>query len=361
MSVRALLKPLRRTIVGDRLARSPLRPMYWRPSLEAAKTLWFTYGHVKSVRASSAIDGRGDAVPWYTYPAIEYLKQFDFSASSVFEYGSGNSTMFWGQRAARVVSVEDEEAWYENVRQRVPANCTVVHEADLREYPHVINRFPDRFDIIVVDGPARGFTRLKCARAAFERLAPGGLVILDNSDWLPESARFLRESDLLQVDMSGFTPIATQTQTTSFFFHRECRLRPRDGRQPHLSAGGVAKDWETRITVPGPSIDWDGETISGVVLDQAITKVSPGGPRRFRLVARELRPGQPDIAVLDLDLGRILVGPYEVPPGSKCGEEAARLDAMTWDAFRSFVTSHDLRRYVLEPTLPGAPAGQLTA
>src|SRR5688572_10403591 len=50
----------------------------------------------------------GQPIPWYTYPAIEFIRQLDFSQSTVFEYGSGNSTMFWAASAARVISVEED-------------------------------------------------------------------------------------------------------------------------------------------------------------------------------------------------------------------------------------------------------------
>ena len=44
------------------------------------------------------------------------------------------------------------------------------------------------------------------------------MIILDNSDWLPDSARLLRDADLLQVDMSGFIPIGDHTQTHIVLF-----------------------------------------------------------------------------------------------------------------------------------------------
>jgi hypothetical protein len=87
MGWRAALAPLRRTRLGTTLAASPLRPQFWRSSFEAARILWFQYGHLQSVRVRESIDGSGEAVPWYTYPAIEFLKQFDFTEKSVFEYG----------------------------------------------------------------------------------------------------------------------------------------------------------------------------------------------------------------------------------------------------------------------------------
>jgi hypothetical protein len=56
---------------------------------------------------------------------------------------------------------------------------------------------------------------------------PGGFVILDNTDSLPESSRVLRESGLFQVDMKGFVPGNAASQTTTFFFHRYFVPQPR--------------------------------------------------------------------------------------------------------------------------------------
>jgi Methyltransferase domain len=228
--MRTLRTLLRHTALGEFAARSPLRPQYWKASYAAARTLWSAYGHLKSVRSGSAVDAAGQPVPWYTYPAIEFLKQFDFAETIVFEYGSGNSTRFWGNRAARVISVEDDEQWYESLVSGLPSNCALIFEPDLHKYVDVIRQFAEGFDIVVVDGPARGLTRLKCARAAVDHLRPGGMIILDNSDWLPESARYLRESGLLQVDMSGFIPIGGHTQTTSFNLDRRLCRRSRSVR-----------------------------------------------------------------------------------------------------------------------------------
>ncbi|MGB3510842.1 MAG: hypothetical protein WBA93_16745 [Microcoleaceae cyanobacterium] len=45
-----------------------------------------------------------------------------------------------------------------------------------------------------------------------------GLIILDDSNWYVNT-KFLRESDLIQVDMSGFILIGWEIQVSSFFFH----------------------------------------------------------------------------------------------------------------------------------------------
>lgn len=335
------------------LAVAPVRPKHWRSSFRAACILWFSYGHFQSVRAGRSLDAAGQPIPWYTYPAIDFLRQLDLSEKTVFEYGAGNSTLFWAARAARVVSVEDDERWSERLKSAVPANCTIVEEPDLQRYAQVIDAYPEGFDIIVVDGPARGGTRLRCARAALTHLKAGGMIILDNSDWLPDSARVLRQGDLLQVDMSGFIPIGDHTQTTSFFFDRQCRFAANGARQPVPCVGALAWDWETVIPTGGDSLEWDGERIYGVVRHEAMIKTTPDGPRRFEIAffdqPHRARENIRLALLYDCSKARILWGPYAVEPtASGVDAEVSRLRAMSWERFREFVRKPDRRRYLLE-------------
>src|SRR5215213_3851569 len=78
----------------------PLRvPWRIKTAFEAFVALEFRYGRFRSAGAGRSIDGHGTPIPWYSYPAIEYLKQLDFRDRTVFEFGSGNSTLFWAARA----------------------------------------------------------------------------------------------------------------------------------------------------------------------------------------------------------------------------------------------------------------------
>jgi hypothetical protein len=347
-----LVDLVKRTRFGKAVASSPLRSRHWRESWQAARTLWFAYGHLQTVRSKAAIDHTGRPVPWYTYPAIEYLKQFDFAETSVFEYGSGNSTLFWAERARHVTSVEDDERWYAKLRPTVPSNCTLLYEPDLYRYPDSIARNPDeRFDIIVVDGPARASTRLRCVARAMERLRPGGLIILDNSDWLPRSSRALRDGGLLQVDMSGFIPIGGHTQTTSFFFDRRCELRPREGLQPHPSAGAHRKNWEPDPkpqTETGATVTWGDLVITGVLETSSLLIQAPEGPRRFDIAICQSKDGV-EVRIFDCSAGRIVLANHFLKPGIPVLDLQRRLAAMSWDEFCEFIRRHPMRLYVLRP------------
>ena len=135
-------------------------PSAWSASFDATRSLWFSYAHLHSALSKTSIDTDRRPIPWYTYPAIEYLEQLDFSDASVFEYGSGHSTLFWAARAKRVVSVDDDREWFQRLSEKRPSNCELILETDLYEYPGVIGRMGGLFDVIVIDGAARGNTRL---------------------------------------------------------------------------------------------------------------------------------------------------------------------------------------------------------
>jgi hypothetical protein len=123
----------------------------------------------------------------------------------------------------------------------VAAHCEVVLSAsDSDTYARQI-RPHGTFDVIVIDGP--GETRSPCCREALRHLAPGGFVVLDNSDLWPAAAAILRESGLIQVDFTGFAPLGPHAHTTSVFFERGYRFSPCGARQPVKSVAQPVEPW----------------------------------------------------------------------------------------------------------------------
>jgi hypothetical protein len=325
-------------------------PLNWWCSLKTARILCLSYGHLNSVSKRRSIDARGDPLPWYTYPAIEYIRQLDFSDKSVFEYGSGNSTVFWSRIAARVVSVEDDEVWYEAIVREVGAAASVILEPDLDAFVSTIGRARTRFDVIVVDGPARGMTRLKCCKAAREHLNEGGVIILDNSDWLPESTAFLRNTGPLQVDMTGFAPLNANTGTTSFFFDRQFNIRSKSDKQPTHGIGSLPFDWESPRRVAGMSRDIAGEKFLGVEFDQRFTISAVDAQHAFRFLVYHLDEATTAIAIIDDDARRILLDGHSAAKGPRRRtpvDELRWLQQMDYEELRAFVNSHPRRRYRL--------------
>ena len=185
------------------------------------------------MRSKQCVDRHGKPIPWYTYPAIEYIKQLDLSDRCVFEYGSGNSTIFWSSRCKELTSVEHDEIWYQQIQGQLPGYVKYHLKQKKQDYVNEINNSDEKFDVVIIDGAYR----YDCAAAALTKLKPSGFIILDNSDWMTKASQSLREADMIEVDMSGFGPINNYTWTTSFYFSRQVELKPASDKQPCAGIG----------------------------------------------------------------------------------------------------------------------------
>lgn len=203
----------------------------------ATESLLIAHGHAVSRREGKPIDRDGKPLPWYTYPAIAYLSSIDLRDKDVFEFGAGNSSLFWAERVRSLVSVEHVPEWHGIVKSRARPNQEVLLETDPDAYVASVRRAGRKYGVVVVDG----LRRHSCARAALDCLADDGLIVLDNADWWPQTAALLRQADLLEVDFTGFGPVLNNTWTTSVFFRRSARVRPAGDRMPVPGIGSVTQ------------------------------------------------------------------------------------------------------------------------
>jgi Methyltransferase domain len=132
-------------------------------------------------------NGSGEPVPWITYPAMHWLDRVLAPHHTVFEFGSGGSTLFLAGRVARIVSVEHDAAWAETVRSELPTNAELrlatTHDDETileagGDYTDVLVEQKHAFDLIVVDGRARN----ACVHAAMDSVAQSGIILLDDAD-----------------------------------------------------------------------------------------------------------------------------------------------------------------------------------
>ena len=213
-----------------------ITPSSFHKSLTNYHILSKQFGQQGSMKKWSCVDMEGNAIPWYTYPAIEYIKQLNFKDKTVFEFGSGNSTLFWASRCKQIVAIDDDLLWYNKIKPQIPSNCDYLILTEKESYIKAIHQYEHQFDVIIIDGSHR----YECAIEALKKLSPNGLIILDNADWRQKTAALLRKADLIEVDMSGFGPINDYTWTTSFFLQRNVNLQPAHEFQPMHGIGGMA-------------------------------------------------------------------------------------------------------------------------
>lgn len=136
--------------------------------------------------------------PWLAQGAIRFLDRALSPDGVGLEWGSGRSTSWFGRRLASLTSIEHDQAWYETVQERArelssvqlryipldhPAEETGHRQYDpLPGYVAVANEFADEsLDLALVDGAYRQ----ACVSAVLPKMRPGGLLVVDNTDWLP--------------------------------------------------------------------------------------------------------------------------------------------------------------------------------
>ena len=113
------------------------------------------------------------------------------------------SSIWWGERAQHVHTVENDEGWFKEVRDRHLAshgakNIDVIFEGNGHvEYSRAIHKNVGDYDVIIVDGASN---RYLCAKEGLKKLKVGGMMILDNAEWYPNTAKMLRGAGLLQID-----------------------------------------------------------------------------------------------------------------------------------------------------------------
>ena len=192
-------------------------------------------GQFNSILKGESIDKKGNKLPWYTYPCIEYLSGVDFSKKTIFEFGSGNSSSFWAKNSKSIISIEDNEAWFKIVNQNTYENQKVILHSDKKRYVESLNKI---YDVIVIDGKYRS----DCVSRAIEFIAKDGLIILDNSDRDLErdlAFEIRKKFDCIQCDFHGFGPINDYTWTTSLFFSRNFKFEPKNFHQPNKPIGAI--------------------------------------------------------------------------------------------------------------------------
>jgi len=170
-------------------------PFILRALLAVLKTPWTYYRHVRYLERvyrwretlrAGVPSVNGKVVPWLNYSMLEWLEGQDFAGKRVFEYGSGYGSVWWGKRAAKVVSVELAAAWAKKVQAMVFPNVKVIHCENEAAFASGHSLHLVGADVIIVDGGSSEL-RLRCAHVASVGAKPTAIVIVDNIDTLDAS------------------------------------------------------------------------------------------------------------------------------------------------------------------------------
>ena len=132
-----------------------------------------------------------EGIPFILPAALSHLETILPSISTVFEWGSGGSTVYWARHCADVTSVEQNPGWIVRTsnmlsKAALSADLWLIRgpprDPLFTRYAGAILLFPDdTFDLVFVDGER--VCRHKCLQNAIAKVRPGGWIMVDNSNW----------------------------------------------------------------------------------------------------------------------------------------------------------------------------------
>lgn len=120
-------------------------------------------------------DEHGITMPWYTRQVCAILDQMDLKDKRVWEYGGGQSTIWYRSRGAIVFGVDSNPEWAKMASLEL--------QTEERKYLETINQY-GLFDLVCIDG----IWRDECFAFAVEHMETNGMIVIDN--WKQESAGF---------------------------------------------------------------------------------------------------------------------------------------------------------------------------
>lgn len=175
-------------------------------------------GWINSAVKREIIDANNKPIPWMTYPFIHFLEPRLANTMNIFEFGSGNSTLYFSARVKTIFSLEHNKQWYERMQPLLPENAKLLYE-NLKyggNYSKKTKSLGQKFDVIIIDGR----DRVNCCLNAGSALNENGVIVLDNSNRksYKKGIDFLLEKGFKKLDFVGMAPKSPQLSCTSLFY-----------------------------------------------------------------------------------------------------------------------------------------------
>jgi predicted O-methyltransferase YrrM len=126
--------------------------------------------------------------PYYTHNFLEKLNTWNIENWRVFEYGGGDSTIWWRKKAKECISIDTNKKWSESHELILLQN-----KEEFINYPcKLVEETGQLFDCIIIDNEPVQW-RDFCTEMAIKCIRDGGILIIDN--WLQNSIEGLGEND----------------------------------------------------------------------------------------------------------------------------------------------------------------------
>lgn len=194
-------------------------------------------GYWRSTFKRAAVTKSGLPLPWYTYSAIDFLRHREFKNKKILEFGGGQSTLWWAERADSVLTLEGDKDWFDQIKSGMPSNVDLHHVSMLSKEENVsaveailAKQEASKYDVIIIDG----LYRFEMIQVALTHLNEHGVIICDNAEGYNFYQGF-KESGLQRVDFFGNAPGTVLPHCTAFYFADSAFLMSADYPIPVIS------------------------------------------------------------------------------------------------------------------------------
>lgn len=180
-------------------------------------------GWINSFRQKIPVDKEDNPLPWVTYSFIDFIVNRLNNKMDIFEFGSGNSTLWYASKVNTVTSVEHDSTWFEKIKENMPKNVNIYYKELIYngEYSNFSNTLEEKFDIVIIDGR----DRVNCMKNAIYSIKENGVIFLDDSEreQYKKGIDFLLNNDFKKIDFWGISPgLFYKKNTTVFYKNNNC-------------------------------------------------------------------------------------------------------------------------------------------
>ena len=158
-------------------------------------------------------------LPWWSYKSIKKIKPWLNRNLTVFEWGSGGSTIFLCNRVKNIVSVENDQNWTIKVNSALSSinaqNAKVIQkEINLKSAECFLEcsyakEISNKFDLIVIDGEdhfnseSHWSARESCFDPSQQSIKKGGIIIVDDACRYPSILNKSKAKKILKLESIG--------------------------------------------------------------------------------------------------------------------------------------------------------------
>ena len=175
-------------------------------------------GWLNSLKKGYPCDKAGNMLPWMNYAIINFLNKRLHKDLTLFEYGSGYSTMFYAGLVAQVTSLEYDQEWLEKMKDMVPDNVELLYiKNDIDgDYCRAIETTNKKFDVVIVDGR----DRVNCVKVGLHHLSDRGVLVLDDShrEKYAAAIEYAVSQGFRVLDFEGMKPTKYAIDKSTLFY-----------------------------------------------------------------------------------------------------------------------------------------------